>query len=149
MKVRGDRLLLTRLIQNLLDNAYKYGKPGGSVWLSLRREGGQVQLSVRDEGEGIAPELQEKIWQRFYQADPSRSGAQGAGLGLAMVEQIARLHGGDMSLESRPGEGSVFTLRLRLRLRTPEKKPENFFPVSCSFNVSLLSSHHRKEIRRK
>ena len=112
VKVRGDRLLLTRLIQNLLDNAYKYGKPGGSVWLSLRREGGQVQLSVRDEGEGIAPELQEKIWQRFYQADPSRSGAQGAGLGLAMVEQIARLHGGDMSLESRPGEGSVFTLRL-------------------------------------
>lgn len=71
-----------------------------------------MQLSVRDEGEGIAPELQEKIWQRFYQADPSRSGAQGAGLGLAMVEQIARLHGGDMSLESRPGEGSVFTLRL-------------------------------------
>ena len=112
VKVRGDRLLLGRLIQNLLDNAYKYGRPGGSVWLSLRREGGQVQLSVRDEGEGIAPELQEKIWQRFYQADPSRSGAQGAGLGLAMVEQIARLHGGDMSLESRPGEGSVFTLRL-------------------------------------
>ncbi len=111
-KVRGDRLLLGRLIQNLLDNAYKYGKPGGSVWLRLRRGGGWVQLSVRDEGEGIAPEQQEKIWRRFYQADPSRSGGQGAGLGLAIVEQIARLHGGSMSLESRPGEGSTFTLNL-------------------------------------
>ena len=97
---------------NLLDNAYKYGKPGGSVWLRLRRGGGWVQLSVRDEGEGIAPEQQEKIWRRFYQADPSRSGGQGAGLGLAIVEQIARLHGGSMSLESRPGEGSTFTLKL-------------------------------------
>lgn len=111
-KVRGDRLLLVRLIQNLLDNAYKYGKAEGRVWLSLRRDEGEVQLTVRDEGEGIAPEQQEKIWQRFYQADPSRSGGQGAGLGLSMVEQIARIHNGRMSLSSRPGEGSAFTLHL-------------------------------------
>ena len=111
-KVRGDRLLLVRLIQNLLDNAYKYGKAEGRVWLSLRRDEGEVQLTVRDEGEGIAPEQQEKIWQRFYQADPSRSGGQGAGMGLSMVEQIARIHNGRMSLSSRPGEGSAFTLHL-------------------------------------
>ncbi len=122
VKVRGDRLLLGRLIQNLLDNAYKYGKPGGSVWLRLRRGGGWVQLSVRDEGEGIAPEQQEKIWRRFYQADPSRSGGQGAGLGLAIVEQIARLHGGSMSLESRPGEGSTFTLNLPEAVGETEEK---------------------------
>ncbi len=112
VRVRGDRLLLSRLIQNLLDNAYKYGKPQGRIWLSLGRDEGELRLSVRDEGEGIAPEQQEKIWQRFYQADPSRSGGQGAGLGLAMVEQIARIHNGRMSLESRPGEGSTFTLHL-------------------------------------
>ena len=111
-KVRGDRLLLVRLVQNLLDNAYKYGKPEGRVWLSLRRDEGEVHLTVRDEGEGIAQEQQEKIWQRFYQADPSRSGGQGVGLGLSMVEQIARIHNGRMSLSSRPGEGSAFTLHL-------------------------------------
>lgn len=112
VKAWGDRLLLSRLIQNLLDNAYKYGKPQGRVWLSLGRDEGELRLSVRDEGEGIAPEQQEKIWQRFYQAEPSRSGGQGAGLGLSIVEQIARVHGGRMSLESSPGEGSTFTLHL-------------------------------------
>ena len=110
--VRGDGALLTRLLQNLIDNGFKYGKPGGRVWVELSRAEEEVRLRVRDDGIGIAREDQEKVWQRFYQADPSRTGASGAGLGLSMVWKIAQLHGGRMELESVPGLGSSFTLCL-------------------------------------
>lgn len=110
--VRGDAALLTRLLRNLIDNGFKYGRPDGHVWVSVSGENGEVLLKVRDDGIGIPPEHQEKIWQRFYQVDPSRGEASGAGLGLAMVSQIALLHGGSMSLESVPEAGSVFTLHL-------------------------------------
>ena len=113
INVQGDSALLTRLLQNLIDNAFKYGRPEGHVWVSLRREQGEVQLTVRDDGIGIPKEEQDKIWQRFYQVDPSRSGDRGgAGLGLAMVRKIAQAHGGDMTLESIPQLGSTFTLHL-------------------------------------
>lgn len=111
--VQGDSALLTRLLQNLIDNAFKYGRPEGHVWVTLRREQGEVRLTVRDDGIGIPREEQEKVWQRFYQVDPSRSGERGgAGLGLAMVRKIAQAHGGDMTLESIPDLGSTFTLHL-------------------------------------
>ena len=71
-------------------------------------------MSVRDDGIGIAPEQQEKIWQRFYQVDASRGDESGAGLGLSMVQQIAQIHGGRMTLESILGVGSDFTLHLPL-----------------------------------
>ena len=110
---RVDTALLTRLLQNLIDNGFKYGKEGGHVWVSLRREADEIQLTVRDDGIGIPKEQQEKIWQRFYQVDPSRSGDRGgAGLGLSMVQKIAQAHGGTMSLESIVGLGSTFTLHL-------------------------------------
>jgi signal transduction histidine kinase len=60
--------LLSRVVFNLLQNAYKYGRDGGTVQLSLRREGASAVLRVRDDGQGIAPEDQDKIWQRFWQA---------------------------------------------------------------------------------
>lgn len=110
--VRADPLLLSRLVQNLVENAFKYGKADGHVWLSAGREKGEIVLRVRDDGIGIPADQQEKVWQRFYQADPSRSGEGGAGLGLSLVRQIARLHGGYMTLESRVGVGSTFTLHL-------------------------------------
>ena len=74
----------------------------------------KLSLSVRDDGIGISPEHQEKIWQRFYQVDSSRGVDSGVGLGLAMVRQIASIHGGRMTLESMPGAGSTFTLHLPL-----------------------------------
>lgn len=113
--VRGDSALLSRLLRNLIENAFKYGKPEGHVWVSVEKTDGEALLRVRDDGIGIAPEQQEKIWQRFYQVDASRNDeTAGAGLGLAMVEQIARLHGGRMTLESVLGIGSAFTLHLPL-----------------------------------
>jgi signal transduction histidine kinase len=71
-------------------------------------------LSVKDNGTGIAPEDHEKIWQRFWQADPSRGENGSSGLGLAMVKEIAEFHGGSVSVDSAPGKGSTFLLRIPL-----------------------------------
>lgn len=88
--VNGDVTLLSRLLTNLISNAYRYGKPNGHVWVDLRREDQWAVLSVRDDGIGIAPEDRERIFQRFYQVDAAR-GKDGSGLGLFMVQQAARL----------------------------------------------------------
>lgn len=112
--VQADRELLGRLIRNLMENAFKYGKPDGMVWMSVTAASKEALLTVRDNGIGIPPEEQDKIWQRFYQVDPSRNGEEGAGLGLSMVKQIARIHKGHMTLESVPQKGSTFTLHLPL-----------------------------------
>lgn len=109
---RADPALLARLVQNLLDNAFKYGRPEGHVWVSVAQGEKELLLSVRDDGAGIPAEEQDKVWQRFYQADQSRGEDSGVGLGLAMVRQIALAHGGHMTLESVPGVGSNFTLHL-------------------------------------
>ena len=112
--VRGDAGLLRRLLQNLIDNGFKYGTPQGHVWVTLGTEGDQAVLQVRDDGIGIPQDQQEKIWQRFYQVDPARREGGGAGLGLSMVKKIAQLHGGRITLDSTPGQGSTFALSLPL-----------------------------------
>lgn len=112
--VRVDHGLYHRLLQNLLENGIKYGREGGHLWVGLHRENGEAVLTVRDDGLGIAPEQQEKIWRRFYQVDPARSRQNGAGLGLALVRQIAALLQGRVELESTLGEGSMFTVTLPL-----------------------------------
>jgi signal transduction histidine kinase len=106
--------LISRAIYNLLQNAYKYGSQNGFVKLSLAKDGEMAVLSVKDNGTGIAPEDHEKIWQRFWQADPSRGENGSSGLGLAMVKEIAEFHGGSVSVDSAPGKGSTFLLRIPL-----------------------------------
>ena len=112
LTLRASAPLLTRLVQNLVDNGFKYGKENGHVWVETRRTAEEIALSVRDDGVGIPAHQQDKIWQRFYQVDPSRSHDRGAGLGLSMVWKIAQAHGGHMTVESVPGLGSRFTLHL-------------------------------------
>ena len=112
--------LMSRAIDNLLQNAYKYGKENGYVKLSLKRDGGMAVMSVRDNGIGIAPEDQDKIWQRFWQADPSRGDNGSSGLGLAMVKEIAEFHGGSVTVASAPVKGSTFSLRIPLGM--PDNK---------------------------
>ena len=112
IRVQGSQELLSRLLTNLLSNAYQYGREQGHIWVRLCQGQGMVRLSVRDDGVGIAPQQQEKVFRRFYQADASRSN-QGMGLGLAMVKEIAVFHGGEIQVESKEGEGSVFTLVLK------------------------------------
>ena len=109
--VQGDETLLMRLLINLTENAIRYGRSGGWVRLTLHRQGGDAVGTVADNGIGIAPENLEKIWLRFWQADPARSGG-GAGLGLAMVRWIAEAHGGSVTVESTPGAGSTFTFTI-------------------------------------
>lgn len=104
--------LMSRIVQNLLQNAYKYGREGGHIRLSLRQDGEKAVLQVEDDGIGIAPEDLEKIWQRFWQADVSRGVDGGSGLGLAMVREIAQFHGGTATVESTPGVGSRFTVTI-------------------------------------
>lgn len=107
-----DVALISRLIENLIENAFKYG--GGKVRVTLRRAGGNIKFSVGDNGEGIPAEELPKIWQRFYRADKSRSSG-GLGLGLSLVKQIAGLHGARVTAESFPGKGSVFTMTMTAR----------------------------------
>ena len=107
----GNRELLSRLLTNLVSNAYRYGRENGHILVQLKKDPQHVLLTVSDDGVGIEKEEQPKIFQRFYQSDSFRSGA-GLGLGLPMAYEIARFHGGEIRVESAPGEGSVFTVIL-------------------------------------
>lgn len=113
IRVQGNRDLLSRLLTNLISNSYRYGREDGHIKVCLWVEGCAVKLSVADDGIGISPDQQEKIFNRFYQADASRSN-EGTGLGLSMVKEIARVHGGEISVVSELGKGSVFTLILKI-----------------------------------
>lgn len=112
--VNGNPALLSRLLSNLISNAYRYGKDDGHIKVRLKKSQDEVTLSVSDDGIGISREDKEKIFRRFYQADSSRTGS-GTGLGLSMVKEIASFHGGSMSVESEPGKGSEFTFHLPVK----------------------------------
>jgi heavy metal sensor kinase len=111
--VMGDGLWIERLVLILLDNAIKFSKAGGRVSLTLSTSIRSVTLRVADEGVGIAADALPHIFERFFQADPARSShAEGAGLGLALAKWIVEHHHGTIHAESRPGEGSTFTVVL-------------------------------------
>jgi heavy metal sensor kinase len=111
--VLGDEILLRRLADILLDNAFKYTSPPGSVHLSLEPKGESAVITVQDSGVGIAEEEQSKIFERFYRVDKARSRAQGgAGLGLAIAQWIVTQHRGSIGVESRSGDGATFRVEL-------------------------------------
>lgn len=105
-----DTSLISRLLENLLSNAVRYGKENGYINVILKKENDKITLTVEDNGIGIKEEDLPKIWGRFYRADTSRSSGDGFGLGLALVERIAALHGGKAEVESVFGEGSKFII---------------------------------------
>lgn len=107
--------LMSRLVQNLVENACKYTPEGGRVRVSLAAAEGRLTFTVADNGIGIAKRDLPHIWERFWQADSSRGVDKGSGLGLAMVKQIADAHGGALSVESEPGRGSTFTFCMECR----------------------------------
>ena len=113
LAVRGDARQLVSALFNLLDNAVKYSDSGSTVSVAVRREGNWVELSVADHGPGIPARDLERIFERFYRVDRARSRETGGtGLGLAIVRHVATNHGGVVTVESREGEGSRFTLRI-------------------------------------
>jgi two-component system phosphate regulon sensor histidine kinase PhoR len=105
--------LMVQALVNLLDNGIKYSPPGSKIFLEAAADSGNLVLSVRDQGIGISPEHLDRIFERFYRVDRSRSqDPGGTGLGLAIVRHIALLHQGGVEVESHAGEGSVFRIKL-------------------------------------
>ena len=113
--VTGSYLLLYRAVFNLVENAIKYNHPDGSVHIDIKDENGFALISIKDTGIGIAPENQEKIFTPFFCVDKSRSRTMGgAGLGLALVAEIAQLHNGTVYVSESDSEGSTIILKLPL-----------------------------------
>jgi two-component system sensor histidine kinase SenX3 len=115
--LHGDATLLVTALSNLLDNAVSYSPPGSPVSISRRLDAGPqgtyVEIAVTDRGLGIAPEHQQRVFERFFRIDQARSRSTGGtGLGLAIVKHVAANHGGEVHLWSKPGTGSTFTLRI-------------------------------------
>ena len=106
--------LLEQALINLIDNAVQYGGNGGRVDVAAEQlPEGAIRISVRDYGPGIAPEHIDRLFERFYRIDKGRSREMGGtGLGLAIVKHVALVHGGNVSITSEPGQGSVFSIWL-------------------------------------
>jgi len=130
--IRGDGRRLAQIFRNLIDNAIKYSPPSSRVDVQAERDGiGHVVVHVVDRGIGISPADQEKIFQRFFRVDPSRSKATpGTGLGLAIVKHLLVLHEGAIRVDSEPGKGSSFTVVL------PEASPAGPADASSAQEVS-------------
>ncbi|MCX6559383.1 MAG: HAMP domain-containing sensor histidine kinase [Candidatus Aminicenantes bacterium] len=112
-RLRADPAALGCVISNLLDNAVKYSPDGSPIRVELGREDRRVVIRVRDQGLGISESEQKLIFRRFVRGTAAKTaGIRGAGVGLAMARQIANAHGGDITVDSRPGQGSTFTVRL-------------------------------------
>jgi len=111
--VVGDELRLRQVAANLLANARQHTPPTSAVRVSVRRENGSVVLEVADDGPGLFPEEADKVFERFYRADPSRNrNLGGTGLGLSIVAAVAEAHGGRARVESVPGQGARFWVEL-------------------------------------
>jgi heavy metal sensor kinase len=122
---RADPAALGRALRNLVDNAIKYTPAGGTVELSLRRAGGQAIIAVRDTGVGITAADAERVFEPFVRLDAARARETGgAGLGLAIARSIVLAHGGAIGVESEPGAGSRFTIRLPLADARPGDAPD-------------------------
>ncbi len=130
----GDIRMIQRMIANLLDNTVKYTPAGGEVYLLLSSEESEkINITVKDSGVGISEEDLPHIFERFYRCDPSRS-KSGAGLGLSLALAIVRAHRGQIHVESKPGEGTIFSVTL-------PAKPYSESRSSKTVKTEILSSH--------
>lgn len=107
--IKGSVDRFRQMMVNLIENAVKYSDEGGRIWVKAVKDGDKITVSVRDEGIGIAPEHHERLFERFYRVDKSRSKkAGGTGLGLSIVKHIAVLFGASLKVESQVGKGTEF-----------------------------------------
>jgi two-component system sensor histidine kinase BaeS len=112
-QIRVDPVRLRQLVGNLVSNAVRHTPRGGEVTIRSRMDDGRLVVDVVDTGTGIAPADLQKVFDRFWRADGSRSRATGgSGLGLAIVRKLVEAHGGDVAVANRPGRGAIFTVRL-------------------------------------
>jgi two-component system OmpR family sensor kinase len=119
--VMGDPVRLRQAIDNLLGNVRAHTPPGTPARVSVQRNGRWAEVTVSDEGPGIPVQDQTRVFERFWRGDPARSrtSAAGAGLGLSIVEALVRAHGGAVAVDSVPGRGTAFTMRLPLATGAP------------------------------
>lgn len=109
----GSKDLLVHVWQNILSNAVKFAPQGGVIRVLLRREDGQILVCIADNGPGMSEEVRQRVFEKFYQGDASRS-SQGNGLGLALSKRIIDLHDGEISVSTKEGKGTTFTVSLPL-----------------------------------
>lgn len=115
LEVFGNKEMLTAAVKNLIENAITYSEPGSQVGVGCSKQDSLANIAVTDSGSGISAENQERVFERFYRVDPSRSrNTGGTGLGLSIVKHVAKIHRGDVKLFSQLGVGSTFTLRIPL-----------------------------------
>ena len=119
--VVGDPIRLRQAIDNLLANVRAHTPPGTPARVSVQRNGRWAEVTVADEGPGIPAQDQPRVFERFWRGDPARgrTAAGGAGLGLSIVDALVRAHGGAVIVNSAPGQGTAFTMRLPLDTGTP------------------------------
>ena len=122
--VRADGYAMEQVFENLLRNAVQHTSDDGRVVIQLDEQDGHARVQVIDDGEGMPPEHQARVFDRFYRVDPARAREQGnAGLGLAIVKAIVIRHGGQVSVQSEPGSGSTFMVLLPLVAPAPADHP--------------------------
>ena len=113
--VQADQEGVRQILDNLIDNAIKYTSSGGKVSIRWTAEGGMAKIEVQDTGIGIPKDVQHRLFERFYRVDKARSRELGGtGLGLSIVKHLAQFFNGSVEVESEPGQGSTFTVRLPL-----------------------------------
>ncbi len=122
--LEGDLVRLTQVFLNLLNNAAKYTKRGGRIWLTAERRGGEVVVRVKDNGVGIPAEKLPHLFEMFFQVDRTLERSQGGlGIGLSLVHRVVELHGGQVEARSEgPGKGSEFSVTLPIHVEEPEQQ---------------------------
>ncbi|WP_058833558.1 hybrid sensor histidine kinase/response regulator [Luteimonas abyssi] len=140
LAVRSDAALLRRVVQNLISNAVRYTKRG-RILLGCRRVGDQVRIEVRDTGPGIPHARQREIFEEFRRLDEGSDNTRGAGLGLAIVERIARLLGHRIGLDSQPGRGSMFSVTVPRAAHAPAALPDPVAAPPATEAASPLRGH--------
>jgi len=111
-ELMADRIRLQQIVHNLLSNALKFTAEGGLVTVTARQTGMELEITVRDTGIGIPPEDHQRIFEAYEQAGAAEGRQKGTGLGLAITKRLVELHGGSIRVESAPGQGSAFIVRL-------------------------------------
>jgi len=126
LEIRMDGEKISQVLNNLIDNAIKFSPEGSEFGISSYQEGEWAFIKIRDSGPGISLKDQKRIFERFFQVDESRKGGpgRGVGLGLAIARQIIQAHGGDIEVESQPGEGSTFMVKIPLTHDRKIQKPD-------------------------
>jgi two-component system phosphate regulon sensor histidine kinase PhoR len=113
LNLKGDRLHLQSVVFNLLDNALKYSKENPVIHMELMEKDNEILFTVKDNGIGIAPEYREKVFEKFFRVPSGdHHNIKGYGLGLSYAAHVVQQHGGSIAVESQPGKGSAFTIKL-------------------------------------